>query len=77
MRRLLEGLVYNKDLITDELIELRFSSASRPGAMDATRAAAKGNRYMQTDPVLSTQFDMKVSLPTATKAIPTSMLPVV
>jgi len=74
MRRLLHGLVYHQDLITEELIDLRFASASRPGAMDATRAAAKGNKYMQTDPVLATQFDMKVSLPAATKALPTIVI---
>jgi pimeloyl-ACP methyl ester carboxylesterase len=71
MRKLLAGLVYHKERITDELIELRFSSASRPGATEAFKAGIKGNRYLQTDPVLSTQFDMRQSLPAATKAIPT------
>jgi pimeloyl-ACP methyl ester carboxylesterase len=74
MRTMLEGLVYNKELITDALIELRYSSASRPGAMEAFKAGAKGNRYLQTDPVLFTQFDMRQALPAATKAIPTAII---
>ena len=74
MRRLLEGLVYNKALITDELIELRFISSTRPGAAEASKAAMRGNRFFQTDPVLRTQFAMKESLPAVTKAIPTTVI---
>lgn len=74
MRKLLEGLVYNKALITDALIDLRFSAASRPGAPEAAKAAIRGNRYFQNDPVLRTQFTMKESLPALTKAIPTVVI---
>jgi pimeloyl-ACP methyl ester carboxylesterase len=74
MRRLLEGLVYNKAIITEDLVEMRFASASRPGAMEAFKAAGKGNRYIQTDPVLRTQFDMRQSLPAVTKAIPSIVI---
>ncbi len=74
MRKLLEGLVHNKALITEELIDLRFASASRPGAAEASKAAMRGNRYVQTDPVLRTQFEMKESLPAVTKAIPTIVI---
>jgi pimeloyl-ACP methyl ester carboxylesterase len=74
MRKLLEGLVYDKAILTDELIDLRQAHASRPGASEAAKASGRGNRYFQTDPVLSTQFDMRQSLPAVTKAIPTIVI---
>jgi pimeloyl-ACP methyl ester carboxylesterase len=74
MRKLLEGLVYNKDLVTDELIDVRLSSYARPGAAEATKAAGRANRYFQTHPVLQTQFDMRHTLPNLTQHIPTLVL---
>jgi pimeloyl-ACP methyl ester carboxylesterase len=74
MRKLLEGLVYDKKVITEELIDLRLAAASRPGASEASRAAVRGNRLFQTDSVLRTQFDMRQSLPAVTKAIPTIVI---
>mgnify|MGYP002336348295 CR=1 FL=1 len=65
MRRLLEGLVHDRATITDELVELRYAAASRPGAMDSFAAASRGTRHLQTDPVLRTQFDMREALPKA------------
>lgn len=74
MRRLLEGLVYDPATITDELVELRYASASRPGAMDSFAAASRGTRHLQTDPVLRTQFDMREALPALTAAVPTIVI---
>ncbi|MDB5697519.1 MAG: alpha/beta hydrolase [Alphaproteobacteria bacterium] len=74
MRRLLEGLVYNPATITDDLVELRYASASRPGAMDSFAAASRGTRYLQADPVLRTQFDMREALPALTAAVPTMVI---
>ena len=37
VRRTLEYLVVDKSLVTDELVEKRFASVSRPGALDSFR----------------------------------------
>lgn len=74
MRGLIEGLVHDKSLATDALIDMRYAAASRPGAMEAFKAAARGTRYLQTDPVLRSQFLMRESLPALTQAIPTIVI---
>lgn len=73
MAALIGGLIFNKELITDELIETRQSSATRPGAKEAFEAQATGTRYLQTDPAMSLNFSMQ-SLPALTKVIPTLMI---
>lgn len=73
MAALMGGLIFNKELITDELIETRQSSATRPGAKEAFEAQATGTRYLQTDPAMSLNFSMQ-SLPALTKVIPTLMI---
>jgi pimeloyl-ACP methyl ester carboxylesterase len=71
MKPLVEGLLYDKSLATDALIDLRFTAASRPGAMEAFKAHAVGTRFLQNDPVMRTQFQMHETLPVLTQAIPT------
>jgi pimeloyl-ACP methyl ester carboxylesterase len=74
MRKVLESLVYNKSIVTEELIDLRQNSAARPGAMDAFRAAVKAQRDYVAHPVLRQHFDMRAVLPALTKAIPTIVI---
>jgi len=71
MRRLLEGLIVDKSRVTDELIDRRQASATRPGAMEAMDRFLKATAGLRKDPVLSQQLDMRRSLPALTKAIPT------
>lgn len=70
MRTMLEGLVKNKSRITDELIERRQKSATRPGAMDAMDRFLKATGGVKKDPVLALQMDLRESLPVLTKQIP-------
>ncbi len=71
MKRLLQGLVYNADKITDALLDLRQAAATRPGAMESFAAAGKQIKYLQNDPAMSVNYDMRVTLPAVTKVIPT------
>lgn len=70
MRHMLEGLVENKSRITDELIERRQNSATRPGAMDAMDAFLRATGGLKKHPILSMQMDLRDSLPVLTKHIP-------
>lgn len=74
MRTLLEGLVFDKNVITEQLIDLRFGAASRPGAMEAFKASSAANRYLASDPFMKTQYDMRASLPALTALLPTIMI---
>jgi pimeloyl-ACP methyl ester carboxylesterase len=71
MRRLLQGLVYNNDKITENLIDIRQAAATRPGAMETFSAANKANRFLQNDPAMSLNYDMRVTLPAFSKIVPT------
>lgn len=70
MVKLMEALVYDRSRVTDELVDLRFRSASRPGAREALAGFAAGGRYLTTD-VMRASFDMRETLPAITKHIPT------
>lgn len=74
MRRLLEGLVYDKSKITEQLLETRQAAASRPGAMESFKAAWDATRRLQRDPLFRPVFDMRESLPAITKLIPSIMI---
>jgi pimeloyl-ACP methyl ester carboxylesterase len=74
MRNLLEGLVYDRTKITDELVKLRQAAAQRPGAPEAFKAMAQANRKLQGDPLYWPIFDMRTSLPAITKLIPSIMI---
>lgn len=71
MRDLLSVLVANKSTVTDELVDLRQASATRPGAFDAFKQFFKNNSVFQSQLPHSLNFDMKATLPALTKAIPT------
>jgi pimeloyl-ACP methyl ester carboxylesterase len=74
MRRLLEGLVYNKDRITDALLDRRQAAATRPGAMETFSASEKSIRAVRSDPVGAVNFDMRAALPILTKQIPSAFI---
>lgn len=74
MRKLLEGLVYDRTKITDELVALRQAAAQRPEAPEAFKAMAAANRKLQGDPLYWPIFDMRTSLPAITKLIPSIMI---
>lgn len=74
VRRTLGFLVTDKSLVTEELVEQRFASVSRPGAIESFRRGTAGTHYLQNDPVLRTQFDMSTSLPVLCEAIPTMFI---
>lgn len=71
MVRLMQGLAARPEVITDALVDLRQTAATRPGAMEAFAASEKSIAAVRTDPLLSADFDMRVSLPALAKAIPT------
>jgi pimeloyl-ACP methyl ester carboxylesterase len=74
MAALMRGLVYNADKVTDELIDMRQATATRPGAMDAFANTLKGIGYFQKDPAQSLNFDMRTTLPAIVKLIPTVII---
>ena len=63
MRRLLEVIVADKSVITEELVEARQASANRPGAAEARKALAQNSQRFISDPGLSMNFDMSSTLP--------------
>jgi 2-hydroxy-6-oxonona-2,4-dienedioate hydrolase len=73
MRDMMEALIYDKNKVTDELIEARYLSSIRPGAKEALAAFSAGHRYLQS-PEMFANFDMRTSLPEITKHIPTEFV---
>lgn len=71
MVRLMQGLAARPEVITDDLVDLRQTAATRPGAMAAFAASEKSIAAVRTDALLSADFDMRVSLPALAKAKPT------
>lgn len=69
MRRVLEGLIWNKRLITDELVALRTADANRPGAAEARAVFQQGQQRLTRDANLRLKFEMTHTLPRLT--IPT------
>ncbi|HZT06333.1 MAG TPA: alpha/beta hydrolase [Chloroflexota bacterium] len=69
MRRVLEALIWDKSLITEELIGLRNAAANRPGAAEGRQAFLEGSTRLTRDPNLRLKFEMKHALPRLT--IPT------
>jgi pimeloyl-ACP methyl ester carboxylesterase len=74
MRKLLEGLVYDKSKITDALLDRRQAAAARPGAAESFKAAWEANRRLQRDPLFRPIFEMRHSLPAVTKGVPSIMI---
>jgi len=69
MRAFLQTIVWNKNLITDELVKLRNDCANRPGAEEARRVFQEGMQRLTKDPNLRLKYDMCNTLPKLT--IPT------
>jgi 2-hydroxy-6-oxonona-2,4-dienedioate hydrolase len=63
MRRMLEVLVFNKSIVTDELVELRNNAANRPGAAEARKSFAAGMQRLTNDPNLRFKYEMNHLLP--------------
>jgi pimeloyl-ACP methyl ester carboxylesterase len=70
MVRLLQGLAAKPEAITDALVDLRQSAATRPGAMEAFAASEKSIAGVRDNPVLAAAMDMRASLPALAQAIP-------
>jgi pimeloyl-ACP methyl ester carboxylesterase len=71
MVRLMQGLAARPEVITDALVDLRQAAATRPGAMEAFAASEKSIAAVRTDPLATSLFDMRESLPALAKKIPT------
>jgi pimeloyl-ACP methyl ester carboxylesterase len=74
MVRLLQGLIHDKDKITDALVDRRQRAATRPGAMETFSASEKSIRAVRSDPVLAANYDMRITLPILTKQIPSAFI---
>jgi 2-hydroxy-6-oxonona-2,4-dienedioate hydrolase len=72
MRAFLEGIISNKESITDELVQSRLSMATRPGAAESRDAFEKARQRMNADPNLFQRFDLRGRLPYLT--IPTKFI---
>jgi pimeloyl-ACP methyl ester carboxylesterase len=69
MRAFLQTIVWNKNLITDQLVKLRNDCANRPGAEQARKIFQEGQQRLTKDPNLRLKYDMRNTLPKLT--IPT------
>ncbi len=74
MRRMMLALVQDPSMLTDELIDDRLASATRPGAAESMKRFAQGNNFLENDPVMIGNFNMRESLPAITKRIPTTFI---
>lgn len=63
MRVTLEALIWDKSLITDELVDLRNAAANRPGAAESRGRFAAGSAHFTGDPNLRLNFEMVHTLP--------------
>jgi pimeloyl-ACP methyl ester carboxylesterase len=66
MRRWLEMLLYNKDRITEELVETRVRLAALPGAVDAQKSYREHSRKVRREPNLQQWYDISRRLPLLT-----------
>lgn len=74
MRRMMLALVTDPSNITEELIDERLASATRPGAAESMKRFGKGNQYLENDPSMVGVFSLRESLPAVTKVIPTTVI---
>lgn len=74
MRLMMNELVYDPSSISEELIDARLASSSRPGAAESMKRFAEGNRFLEKDPVMVGNLDMRSTLPAVTERIPTLVL---
>jgi len=71
MVNLMKGLAARAEVVTDALIDLRQTAATRPGAREAFKASENAIRGVRDNPVLSASFDMRATLPALAKLVPT------
>ena len=71
MQRLLQGLVYNANCVTDALVDMRQAAATRPGAMETFSKSDKAIKAIRDNPVMQANYDMRTLLPILAKQIPT------
>jgi pimeloyl-ACP methyl ester carboxylesterase len=71
MRTAIKSLFYDKSQATDDLVELRYTAAMRPGAAESMARAATATQRLQSDPILRPIFDLSKALPAFSKVIPT------
>jgi pimeloyl-ACP methyl ester carboxylesterase len=74
MQRLIQGLVYNAHCVTDALVDMRQTAATRTGAMETFAKSEKSIRSVRESPILQANFDMRVTLPILAKTIPTAFI---
>ena len=66
MRAFLQTLLWNKSLITDELVKVRNDCANRPGAEAARQVFQQGQQRLTKDANLRLKYDMRDTLPKLT-----------
>lgn len=66
MRAMLEGLVYNREGITDDLIDGRIALAKLPGALEAQRSMQRYRAQVKDDSNLRQQWSLRHRLPELT-----------
>jgi pimeloyl-ACP methyl ester carboxylesterase len=66
MRHVMEALVYDKSVISDELIAVRNAAANRPGAANAREVFEQGQGRLTKDANLRLKFEMQHTLPRLT-----------
>lgn len=71
MQRLMQGLVHNAQCVTDALVDLRQTAATRPGAMETFKKSDASIRAVRDNPIMQANYDMRTSLPILAKNIPT------
>jgi pimeloyl-ACP methyl ester carboxylesterase len=74
MLNLMRGLTARAEVVTDALVDLRQTAATRPGAQEAFAASDKAIRAVRDNPVLAAHYDMRVTLPALAKQIPTTFI---
>lgn len=71
MQRLMQGLCANADRITDALVDMRQTAATRPGAMETFKASDKSIKSVRNNPIMAANYDMRVTLPILSQNIQT------
>lgn len=74
MVNLMKGLTARAEVVTDALVDLRQTAATRPGAREAFKTSEQAIRAVRDNPVLAAEFDMRVTLPALAKMKPTTFV---
>lgn len=71
MRRVMGALVADPSKIPEHVVDERLASANRPGATEAMKRLAEGQKFLDKHPTMVGVRDMRLALPAITKVIPT------